>query len=109
MIVRLWRARVAPGRAEDLETFARARSLSMLERQTGFEGVMFLREGDDWVTVTLWRDADAVEALATSPSYEEVVREITASGLLVGEQSVASFTLVDGRLPLLGGAVSREG
>lgn len=99
MIVRLWRARVAPGRAADLESFARERSLPMFERQAGFEGVMFLRDGDDWITATLWRDADAVAALATSPSYDEVVREISVSDLLEGDQSVTTFTLVGGRLP----------
>ncbi len=97
MILRVWRAKIAPGRDEGYRRFERERCLPMLRRQPGLLGVLFLRE-DRAASVTIWEDGGAVEALQSSPSYRATTRELAESGLLAGEQSVEAFEVVGGDL-----------
>jgi heme-degrading monooxygenase HmoA len=89
VIVRIWRTRVDPARADEYERFAHERSLPMFRRQAGFRGVLFAA-GDETerVVLSFWENADAVEALGRSPTYRETVDALLASGILTGEQTV---------------------
>ena len=94
MILRVWRAQIVPARIEEYRRFERERCLSMLRRQPGFPGVLFLRQAEDRVaSLTIWENIGAVEALTSSPSYRRTVRELTESGLLAGEQSEEVFEI----------------
>lgn len=87
MILRVWRAQIVPARIEEYRRFERERCLSMLRRQPGFLGALFVRQAEDRAaSLTIWEDTGAVEALASSPSYRRTVRELEESGLLAGEQ-----------------------
>ena len=99
MILRVWRAKIAPGRVEEYRRFERERCLPMLRRQPGLLAVLFLREaGDRVASVTVWEDGGAVEALESSPSYRGTARELAGTGLLAGERSVETFEVAGGIL-----------
>lgn len=77
MIVRVWRATVLPGREAEYDDFARRVSQPMFERQEGFRGVLFARDGERCTVVTLWSDPRDLDALAASPAYRDAVERIT--------------------------------
>jgi hypothetical protein len=58
----------------------------MFFRQPGFLGGLFLRDGrrPGPVSLTLWEDGGAVEALESSPSYRKMTREMVEEALLGG-------------------------
>jgi heme-degrading monooxygenase HmoA len=100
VIVRIWRTRIDPARAEDYERFANERSLPMFRRQAGFRGVLFASgEETDRVVLTFWETADAVEELGRSPTYRETVDALIASGMLRGEQTVEALDVQGGVPP----------
>jgi len=97
VILRIWRAKIAPARSEEYRRFERERCLPMLRRQPGFLGVLFVRQAEDRAaSLTIWEDTGAVEALASSPSHRRTVRELEESGLLAGEQSEEVFEVEGG-------------
>ena len=99
MIVRVWRAKLNPARLEAYRQFERAQCLPMLRRQPGFLGSLFLRDSaDQAISLTLWEDGGAVEALASSPSYQKVTRELAKGELLAGEPSVEVWKVQSGEL-----------
>jgi heme-degrading monooxygenase HmoA len=99
VILRVWRAEIAPERVGEYRRFERERCLPMLRRQPGFLGVLFLRAAEGRVaSVTIWEDRGAEEALESSPSYRETIRDLTRSGLLAGEQSVETLDVAGGDL-----------
>ena len=99
MILRVWRAQIVPARIEEYRRFERERCLSMLRRQPGFLGMLFLRQAEDRAaSITIWEDTGAVDALASSPSYRRTVRELEESGLLAREQSEEVFEVTGGDL-----------
>lgn len=98
MIVRIWQTRVVPTRTADYERFAREDSLRMFRRQEGCVGVLYLVRDGAGVTLSLWRDEDAVRALAASEDYREVVDRLERSGILAGDQSVQVYDLIGGFL-----------
>ena len=112
MIVRVWRAKISPGRVEEYRRFERERCLPMFRRQPGLLAVLFLREaGDRAASVTVWEDGGAVEALESSPSYRGTARELAGSGLLAGERSVETFEVAGGILrpePLISSLAATE-
>jgi heme-degrading monooxygenase HmoA len=92
VIVRVWRAEVAPARLEEYRRFERERCLPMFRKQPGFLGVLFLRRAEDQVaSITVWEYGGAVEALESSPSYRLATRELAESGMLAGGQAVEIF------------------
>ena len=94
MILRIWRANIDPARLEEYRRFERERCLPMLRKQPGLLGVLYLRQAEDHAaSLTIWEDRGTVEALTSSPSYRRTVRELTESGLLVGEQSEEVFEI----------------
>ena len=99
MIVRVWRARIDPERVEEYRRGQRERCMPMLRKQPGFLGVLFLRQaGDHAASITIWEDAGAVEALASSPSYRETTRDLAESVLLAGTESVETLEVEGGAL-----------
>ena len=73
--------------------------MSMLRKQPGFLGVIFLRQAEDHASsLTIWGDAGAVEALESSPSYRETAHELAESALLAGSESVVIFEVEGGDL-----------
>ncbi|MCA1847840.1 MAG: hypothetical protein LC704_02430 [Actinobacteria bacterium] len=99
MLVRIWRTGVDAARLAEYGEFERERSLPMFREQRGLLGVLFLREADDRAAaLTFWEDEEAIQALATSPSYNRTVEALLATGLLRGEQTVEVFEVKDGEL-----------
>lgn len=99
MIARVWRAELNPARLEEYRHFERAQCLPMFFRQPGFLGGLFLREAvDQAVSLTLWEDGGAVEALESSPSYRKITLELAEGGLLAGEPSVEIWEVQSGEL-----------
>jgi heme-degrading monooxygenase HmoA len=88
MIARLWKTGLRPDRIAAYEIFAREVSLPMFRAQEGFLGCVMSRRGHEGHVLTFWRDLDAVDALARSPSYKATVEQILAADLLAGEQSI---------------------
>ncbi len=78
MIVRLWRTKIVLTRIEEYKRFEQEHSLPMFRRQTGFLGVLFLGHGETHAVLSLWKDTQAVEALDTSPTYQQTVQKILA-------------------------------
>ena len=99
MILRVWRTKIDPARLEAYRRFERERCLPMLHRQPGFLGVLFLREAEDLaVSITIWEDGGAVEALESSPSYRRTTRELAESGLLASGWSAEVLQVAGGEL-----------
>jgi len=99
MIARIWRTGIRPGRADAYESFAREISLPMFRAQQGYAGVVMGRDGNSAWVLTLWRDQAAVDALASSATYQQTVERILAANLLDGEQTteIAEMHLLDVR------------
>ncbi len=97
MIARIWRTGIKPGREEAYERFAREISLPMFRAEQGFAGVLMGRDGNSAWVLTLWNDRAAIDALASSETYQATVERILASDLLDGEQTteIAEVHLVD--------------
>jgi heme-degrading monooxygenase HmoA len=99
VIFRLWHTRVKDGAERDYERFAREQSLPMFEAQDGCDGVVFLRGERDCVTLSIWDDEEAVRRLEAGERYQQTVRRIEASGLLVeGTQRVEVYEAFGGFL-----------
>jgi heme-degrading monooxygenase HmoA len=91
MIARIWRTKVDFERLAAYEHFAQHQSLPMFQQQYGFLGVFFLRGYQDCTVLSLWADSSAVEALATSTTYQATTRQLQATGLLLGQPFVELF------------------
>ena len=99
VILRVWRAKLNPRRLEEYQRFERERCLPMLRKQPGLLGVLFLRQAEDHAaSLTIWEDAGAVDALASSPSYRETTHELAESALLGGDESVEILEVEGGDL-----------
>lgn len=98
MIARIWRTQVKLKRVAEYEQFAQEQSLPMFRQQQGFLGVFFLREHQNCLVLSLWEDRTAVEALATSATYQATVRQLQATGLLLGNSLVERFEVSGGTL-----------
>jgi heme-degrading monooxygenase HmoA len=96
VIVRIWRTGVDEHRIDEYQRFADEESLPMFKQQPAFRGVLFTRAGAACVVISFWENADATQALETSPTYRETVRRITQAGFLNGPQSVEVFEVHGG-------------
>ena len=92
MIVRIWRTKIDPTRAGEYEAFARDQSLPMFRQQSGFLGVLFVGSDGRRAVATLWEDADSIERLSGSTTYQTTVSRLVETGLLRGQQSVEVLT-----------------
>jgi heme-degrading monooxygenase HmoA len=99
VIVRVWRAKIDPGRIEEYQRFEQERYMPMLRKQPGLLGVLFLRQAENHaVSLTLWEDAGVVKALQSLPYYQETAHELAESALLARDQSVEVFEVEGGDL-----------
>jgi SAM-dependent methyltransferase/heme-degrading monooxygenase HmoA len=87
MIGRLWMTGLKAGRGGAYEAFAREISLPMFCTQGGFLGCVMGRDEETGLVITLWEDENAVNALDSSPSYNETVAKILAADVLTAEQA----------------------
>ena len=110
MILRIWRAEVDSERLEEYRRFERKRCLPMLHKQPGLLGVLFLRAAKHQaISLTIWEDVGAVDALGSSPSYRRTDRELAESALLAGNPWVELLEVEGGDLrpEALVGALNR--
>ena len=99
MILLVWRAKIFPGRTEEYRRFECERCLPMFRLQPGFMGVLFLRQSEDQaVSLSVWEDRGAVEALDSSPSYRRTARELAQRRLLAGRCSMEVLKVGGGDL-----------
>jgi heme-degrading monooxygenase HmoA len=91
MITRTWRTRIDIARLEEWDRFVRERSTPMFRKQDGMLAVFHAREGDEWLTVSIWRDAAAVEALESSPSYTATAAALLATGMVLRDPVTEAF------------------
>src|SRR5258705_13984673 len=98
MLIRIWTVNIRADRIADLEHFARTESLPMFQNQAGCLGVLFTRDANLCATISLWEDMKYIDMLKTSPSYNETVEKIVATGMFEGEQSIAIFNCFGGFL-----------
>lgn len=98
MFIRIWKVIIEANRIDDLKYFAQTESLPMFKKQTGCLGVFFTLDGNQCATITLWKDMESIDYLKTSPSYNETVEKIEATGMLQGNSSVEIFDSFSGSL-----------
>lgn len=76
MVIRVFRARVQPGRQADFEAMARRLSLPLVQKQKGLLGFHAGRPlghaKDEFVIVTLWDSVESVKAFV-GPDWEQAV------------------------------------
>ena len=103
MIARVWRVSIDEKRARDYLHFAEKYSRPMFQRQKGFVGAVFGKQGTTRIVITMWEGPDDVERLEESELYQTTVREIESRGLLEGP---ASLEVYDVELSVLTPALS---
>lgn len=96
MLLRIWKVSLAPGKAEELETFANTISLPMFKAQPGCLAVFFTRTASECATVTVWSSVQSVEAMERSAQYQRVVRQIEESGILEDDHVTEVFSVYGG-------------
>ena len=86
MIVRVFRAKVRPGKAAELEQEIKYGSVSLVEAQQGvvtyFAGRPKGSNHDEFVMITIWENLAAVKAFAGADTWEQSVISETMAPLL---------------------------
>jgi len=82
ILARTWRAQIHDDRLHDYVAFLEERSYPMFRSLPGCLGVVFLRDGCEVTVVSVWKDADAIEALETNDLYNETVEELERRKIL---------------------------
>ena len=91
MLVRVWTVDIKKDRIKDLEEFANTISLPMFRKQEGCLGVLFTKNSQEASTITFWDNQESINKLATSKSYQDVVKEIEESGILAGNHKSETY------------------
>jgi len=91
MLVRVWRVDINEDKIKELEEFANTISLPMFKKQKGCLGVLFTKNTQEAATITFWDRQESIEQLATSSSYQDVVRQIEESGILGGNHQSVTY------------------
>lgn len=99
MIVREWRGRATPARAEDYVAYFRRRVLPELGAVDGFLGASLLAEKRDgeveFVVLTRWTSLIAVRAFAGDEIAEAVVHPEAAAMLRDFDRTVRHYEAVE--------------
>jgi quinol monooxygenase YgiN len=98
MIVRVWSTGYVPGRIADFIAFGEQRLQPFFRSQDGCLACFFMHDGQEWRTITFWRDAAAVEAVKDAADYRAMLADLVATGLLLGDQRVRKFNYAGGGL-----------
>jgi heme-degrading monooxygenase HmoA len=96
VLIRLWHTGVKRDGMAEYEEFERNVSLAMFNQQPGCLGVLFLRSREGCAALSLWRAESDIAALESSPTYQQTVARLMASGLLEGEQRIEIFDYAGG-------------
>jgi len=91
VLVRVWTVDIKKDRIKDLEEFANTISLPMFRKQEGCLGVLFTKNSQEASTITFWDNQESINKLATSKSYQDVVKEIEESGILAGNHKSETY------------------
>ena len=91
MIARTWRTRIDTARLDEWERFVSERSTPMFRQQDGMRAVFHARDGDEWLTVSILRDAATVAALGSSQSYITTAEDLLATGMVLREPVTEAF------------------
>lgn len=93
MIARTWRTRIDMARLEEWDRFLRELSTPMFRQHDGMLAVFHPRNGDEWLTISIWRDASAVEALGSSQSYTTTAADLLATGMVLRDPVAEAFEI----------------
>ena len=91
MLVRVWTVDIKKEKIKELEIFANTISLPMFIEQEGCLGVLFTKNSDEASTITFWDSQESIDKLATSVSYQDVVKQIEESGILAGNHKSETY------------------
>ena len=91
MLVRVWTVDIKKEKIKELEEFANTISLPMFIEQEGCLGVLFTKNSDEASTITFWENQESIDKLATSVSYQDVVKQIEESGILAGNHKSETY------------------
>ena len=91
MLVRVWTVDIKKDKIKELEVFANSISLPMFRKQEGCLGVLFTKNSHEASTITFWDSQESIDKLATSVSYQDVVKEIEDSGILAGNHRSETY------------------
>jgi hypothetical protein len=93
MIVRIWRTRIDERRAADYDAFVSSKSMPMFRCQPGFLAALFASDASERLVISLWRDRSSAGMLRESSTYSSTVRELEATGILIGTSAVEVLQL----------------
>ncbi|MCG8690623.1 MAG: hypothetical protein MI806_05395 [Minwuiales bacterium] len=96
MLVRIWRTSFDVSRKNKLVDYATGTSLPVLSSRPGNRGVIFYSDGDQWTTLTVWENRQAIDRLDDDPEYARIVDGIMALGVLGNDQDTAVFAYEGG-------------
>ena len=91
MLVRVWTVDIKKEKIKELEEFANSISLPMFRKQEGCLGVLFTKNSQEASTITFWENQESIDKLATSVSYQNVVKQIEESGILAGNHKSETY------------------
>jgi quinol monooxygenase YgiN len=91
MLVRVWTVDIKKDKVKELEVFANSISLPMFREQEGCLGVLFTKNSYEASTITFWDSQESIDKLATSVSYQDVVKQIEDSGILAGNHKSETY------------------
>ncbi|GAC1658398.1 MAG: hypothetical protein NVS9B15_20070 [Acidobacteriaceae bacterium] len=96
MIVRMWRTAIDPAHRREFEHIEEEHLARLLEKQSGFGGVLFLARDDEATVLTLWESRDAADAFNGSVAAQQLTEEVRAKGFFHGEPRVEVFEVIGG-------------
>jgi heme-degrading monooxygenase HmoA len=99
MIIREWRGRAAPSKAEAYPDHFRANVLPELHRVPGFLGACLSRRQFDgaieFLVLTRWRSIEAIRGFAGSDISKAIVEPGGAAALLDFDASVQHYEVIE--------------
>lgn len=97
MVIRMFRARVRPGKREEFERFLRDTAVPLVSSQTGIVaqhlGRPFDEASDEFVYVTVWKDLDSLRRFA-GENWQEAVIDPSEVELL-RETFISHYEVID--------------
>ncbi|HEY0566388.1 MAG TPA: antibiotic biosynthesis monooxygenase [Terriglobales bacterium] len=96
MIVRLWRAQVSATHRKEFEHIAEQHLATLLEKQPGFGGVLFLHQEDEATILSMWTDRHSAEEFQGMPDVQRLASEVRDRGIVQGEPRVEIFEVSGG-------------
>jgi len=91
VLVRVWTVDIKKDKIKELELFANTISLPMFREQDACLGVLFSKNSHEALTITFWDSQESIDKLATSVSYQDVVKQIEDSGILAGNHRSETY------------------